>query len=202
MIRIIGICVNFCKSSSTISRMKSFLNFLNRSNKYVYNVSLSWYNLKSMYISSRINIFSNVEKCHCRSNSSKRISSSNFNKRTVVSVFTFRISVTPIKRGVSLSIMVELGEIETSQSVKAYKASSVLSGETPGAKWMITSTFAEVLSSIFFILIFPFSFAFKTDSIKDPVVVPNGISCITSVLLSTFLIFARTRTFPPRSPSL
>ena len=39
-----------------------------------------------------------------------------------------------MKRGLSPSIIEAFGEIETSQSVKAYKASKVLSGETPGAK--------------------------------------------------------------------
>ena len=49
-------------------------------------------------------------------------------------VLVFKISVTPKKRGVSPSIIEEFGEIETSQSVNAYKASKVLSGETPGVK--------------------------------------------------------------------
>ena len=53
---------------------------------------------------------------------------------TVFFVLVFKISVTPKKRGVSPSIIEEFGEIETSQSVNAYKASNVLSGETPGVK--------------------------------------------------------------------
>ena len=134
VIRIIGIWVSLWRSSSTISRMSCFLNGLKRSYKYTYKASRSLYNLKSMYISWLMNNFSKVEKCHCRSNSSSRISSSNFNKRTVWSVLIFRISETPRKRGVSASIMEEFGEIDTSQSVNAYKASMVLSGETPGAK--------------------------------------------------------------------
>ena len=76
VMRIIGICVNFCKSSSTISRIKSSLKGLNASYMYTKRFSLSLYFLKSMYISSRMKIFSKVEKCHCRSNSSKRISNS------------------------------------------------------------------------------------------------------------------------------
>ena len=87
-----------------------------------------------------------------------------------------RISLTPKKRGFSPSIIDEFGAIEISQSVKAYKASIVLSGETPGARCTIISAIEEVLSSIFLILIFPLSFAFSTDSIKEPVVVPIGIS--------------------------
>ena len=129
-----------------------------------------------MYISLLINNFSKVEKCHILSNSSKRISNSNFNKRTVVSAVTLRISETPINRGLSPSIIVEFGEIDTSQSVKAYRASIVLSGETPGNKCTIISASMEVLSSIFLILILPLSFALITDSINDPVVVPKGIS--------------------------
>ncbi|MCY1521707.1 hypothetical protein D9M68_565320 [compost metagenome] len=64
-----------------------------------------------------------------------------------------------------------LGEIETSQAVKAYSASMVTSGEIPGASWTTISTLAAVLSSIFLILILPLSFADKILSITDPVVV-------------------------------
>ena len=67
---------------------------------------------------------------------------------------------------------------------------------------MLISAFAEVLSSILRTLIFPLSFALMMDSINEPVFVPKGISVTVSVLLSNFLIFARTRTLPPRSPSL
>ena len=87
-----------------------------------------------MYISSLIKICSKVEKCHCFSSSSIRISSSRFNKLIVLSVLTLRISVAPINRGLSPSITDEFGEIETSQSVNAYKASIDLSGDTPEAK--------------------------------------------------------------------
>ena len=96
----------------------------------------------------------------------------------------------------------ELGEIDNSQSVKAYKASIVLSEETPGASWINISTSRAVLSSIFLILIFPFSLALIMLSIKLEVVRPKGISVIFSaLLLLSFSIFALILTFPPRIPS-
>ena len=98
--------------------------------------------------------------------------------------------------------MDEFGEILTSQSVNAYNASNVLSGDVPGVKCIIISAFADVLSSIFLTFIFPFSFALMIDSIKEPVVVPKGISCMIKVLLSAILILALTLTFPPLNPSL
>ena len=61
---------------------------------------------------------------------------------------------------------------------------------------------AAVLSSTFFTLIFPLSFAVRIVSMSDVVVVPKGISVITNVFLSRFSIFARTRILPPRIPSL
>ena len=64
------------------------------------------------------------------------------------------------------------GEIEISQSVKAYKASIVLSGDIPEGIWMIISVFEDVLSSTFLILILPLSLAFKILSIRDEVFVP------------------------------
>ena len=67
------------------------------------------------------------------------------------------------------------GEIETSQFVKANNPSIVLSGETPLGRCTKTSTSEDVLSSIFFILILPLSFAFKIDSIRDVLVVVKGI---------------------------
>ena len=59
--------------------------------------------------------------------------------------------------------MQDNGEIESSQSVKLYKASMVLSGEIPEGNEIDISTNSEVLSSTFLILIFPFSFAFKIE---------------------------------------
>ena len=53
------------------------------------------------------------------------------------------------------------GEIELSQSVKAYRASIVLSGDIPAGRWTSISTDAAVLSSIFFTFILPLSFAFE-----------------------------------------
>ena len=78
----------------------------------------------------------------------------------------------------------------------------VLSGDKPAGKWIIISTFAAVLSSIFLILIFPFSFALRIESIKELVVVEKGISVIMILFFSGECIFARTRTLPPLKPSL
>jgi hypothetical protein len=77
----------------------------------------------------------------------------------------------------------------------------VLSGEMPFGKCTKISTLAAVLSSICLILMVPFSFAFKMESIKVDVVVPKGISVITNVFLSSWPIFARTLIFPPLFPS-
>ena len=60
----------------------------------------------------------------------------------------------------------------------------------------------DVLSSTFCTLIFPFSIADSIDDISVEVVLPNGSSVMTSVLLSSFSILARTLTEPPRAPSL
>ena len=100
------------------------------------------------------------------------------------------------------SITQPKGEIDDSQLVKANKASIVLSGDKPAGKCINISTSAAVLSSIFLTFIFPLSLAFKIESISEDVVVPNGISEITKVFLSSWDILARTRTLPPRKPSL
>ena len=94
------------------------------------------------------------------------------------------------------------GEIEISQSVNAYKASIILSGETSLGKCIKISTSEAVLSSTFFILIFPFSLALRILSIREPVLVPYGISFIKRSPFSGFEILARALIFPPRSPSL
>ena len=156
----------------------------------------------SRYILFSINIFSSELKCHCSLSSPNRILSSSIKRFLVLSVFLFKISETPIKRGFSSDIIPEFGEMLVSQSVKAYKASIILSGEILGARWMIISTFAEVLSSTFFIFIFPLSLALRMLSINEPVVEPKGISVITSVFLSALLILALHRILPPRKPSL
>ena len=91
----------------------------------------------------------------------------------------------PKNFGVLSSITHERGEIETSQSVKRYKASIVLSGEIPVGIVIAISTCSAVLSSIFFILIFPFSFAFSIELINVVVVVENGSSETISVFLSS-----------------
>jgi hypothetical protein len=84
------------------------------------------------------------------------ISSSFLSKETVWSVFLLRISETVRNSGLSPTITQALGEIETSQSVKAYSASMVLSGETSLLSRILISTLSDVLSSIFLILIFLF----------------------------------------------
>ena len=64
------------------------------------------------------------------------------------------------------SITHALGEIEISQSVKAYNASMVISGEIPAASSMVISTSAAVLSVTFFIFILPVSLALIIESIN------------------------------------
>ena len=80
-----------------------------------------------------------------------------------------------MNKGLLFSITQPNGAMDVSQAVNAYKASIILSGETPGVKWIKISTSAAVLSSIFLTLIFPFSFAFKILSINVEVFVENGI---------------------------
>ncbi len=60
----------------------------------------------------------------------------------------------------------------------------VLSGDTLLGKCTNISTSEAVLSSIFFIFIFPLSLAFKIESINVVVVVEKGISEITNEFLS------------------
>ncbi len=145
---------------------------------------------------------SNDKKCHCSSSSPSSISSSRLRSSTVRCVEIRSISLTPTKNGLWFSITQPSGAIEVSQAVNAYNASIVLSGETPGGKWIRISTSAAVLSSIFLTFILPFSFALRILSISVLVLVVNGICVITSVLLSSWEILARTRTRPPRIPSL
>ena len=156
----------------------------------------------SLYIFSSINIFSKEEACHFSFNSAKRMLSSCFNNALVWFVLSTKISFTLIKYGLSFLMTQVFGETDTSQSVKAYKASMVTSGEIPGAKCTIISTFLAVLSSIFLILILPLSLADIILSIKLPVVVEKGTSVMAKVFLSFSIILARTRTLPPRWPSL
>ena len=79
-------------------------------------------------------ILSNDNECHWFSKSFSWNSNSLFKILTVLSVDFFKISETPIKLGL-LSIITQLsGEIVDSQSVKAYSASIVLSGEIPKGK--------------------------------------------------------------------
>ena len=81
-------------------------------------------------------------------------------------------SLTVRKWGLSSLMTQQLGEMLISQSVNAYRASIVLSDETPGAKCTRISTSLAVLSSTFLILIFPFSFARRIESIRVEVVLP------------------------------
>ena len=147
-------------------------------------------------------MLSNDAKNSCERSSSLRICSSFLRSPIVESTLWRSTSLTVIKRGFWSSITQQLGEMFTSQSLNAYKASIVLSEDTPLARWIWISTSAAVLSSTFLALIFPLSIAFKIESISDVVVLLKGISRITSVLLSSFSIFARTLILPPRRPSL
>ncbi len=74
----------------------------------------------------------------------------------------------------------------------------VLSDDTPGASNTWISASAAVLSSTFLALILPFSMAFRMESMSVEVFLENGISRMTSVFWSSFSIFARTFTTPPR----
>lgn len=130
------------------------------------------------------------------------ISNSSFSNDTVWSVFIFRMSETFRNIGLSPTITQAFGEIVTWQSVNAYNASIVLSGDTSGWRWIRISTLSEVLSSIFLILIFPFSFALIILSIRSPVVLEKGSSVTISVCLSFWVILALALTLPPRCPSL
>ena len=117
-------------------------------------------------------IFSNEAKCHVSWSSPSSISSSRLSKCRVRSALIFRISVTPMKTGLSSNTTQLLGAKLTSQSVNAYRASNILSGDTLFARWTTTSTLSAVLSSTFLILILPLSLAFKMLSMSDPVVTP------------------------------
>ena len=77
------------------------------------------------------------------------------------SVDIFKISETPKKTGLLSFITHEIGDKEISQSENLYKASIVFSIDTPGGSVINISTFSAVLSSTFFIFIFPLSLAFK-----------------------------------------
>ena len=147
-------------------------------------------------------IFSKLAKCHFSWSSCSSISSSFFRRETVWSVLYFRISETERNIGLSPTITHAFGEMETSQSVKAYRASIIISGETSLASKMLISTSSEVLSSIFLILILPFSLAFKILSIRSPVFLEKGNSVMHRVFLSFWIILALARIFPPRFPSL
>ena len=66
-----------------------------------------------------------------------------------------------------LSTMTQaFGAMLHSQSVNAYSASIVLSGDTSFGRWIRISTFSVVISSIFLILILPLSLAFRIESMR------------------------------------
>ncbi len=82
-----------------------------------------------MYILFSIKIFSRVENNIFSFNSSLFISNSFFSKVLVKSVENFKISFTPKNLGFSSTITHAFGEMDTSQSVKAYNASIVILGD-------------------------------------------------------------------------
>ncbi len=92
--------------------------------------------------------------------------------------------------------------METSQSVNAYNASTVTSGDVPGVNSIAISTSAAVLSVTFLIFIFPLSFALIMESISEVVVVPKAICLMRIVFLSATSIFARARILLPLSARL
>ena len=83
-----------------------------------------------------------------------------------------RISVVLRKCGLSFIMTHEFAESEISQSVNAYSASIVTSGDTSGLRVISMRTVAAVLSSMCLIFILPFSLALFMDSVRLSVVVP------------------------------
>ena len=149
-----------------------------------------------------MNMRSNELKKSCSSNSPFLISSSLRNSACVWSTECFNTSDTVRNCGLLSAMTQQLGEMEISQSVKAYKASIVLSLEVPGVRCNCISTSDAVISSTLRIFIFPFSTALVIDSWSELAVLVKGISRMTSVLLSIFSTLARTFKEPPRCPSL
>ena len=149
-----------------------------------------------------MNIFSSEAKNSCSISSPRLICNSLRSSPIVLSVEWRSTSLMVRNCGLLSSMTQQLGDMFTSQSEKAYRASRVLSDDTPGARCTCISTSADVMSSTFFTFIFPFSTAFSIDSFSVSAVLPNGISLMTSVLLSSFSIFALTLRTPPRCPSL
>ena len=147
-------------------------------------------------------------KCSASMSSPRRMSSSLRSSSLVLSTERWSTSDTVRKHGLPASMTQQLGEMLTSQSVQAYRASMVLSGLAPGMRCMSISTPAAVMSSTFRTLILPFSAAFSMESMNcdgfcgEPVVLPKGISVMANVFESRFSILARTRRLPPRCPSL
>ena len=205
VIRIIRISNNRSISSRRTSRISFSFQGSKALSTNAINFSLSGASSYpfSLYMRFSIKIFSNDVKKYCSSSSLLAISNSHFNSDLVCSTDKRSKSLTVVKIGFLSCTTQQLGDIFTSQSVNAYKASIVLSDELPGANCTSMRASSAVKSSTLRTLILPFCTARMIVSMIFVVVVPNGISVIISVLLSSdFWIFARMRTAPPRSPSL
>ena len=149
----------------------------------------------SLYIRSSMNIFSKEQK-------KRRISNSRLSRAIVWSADAASTSLTVRNCGFLSLMTQQLGEMLISQSVKAYRASSVLSEDTPGARCTRISTLEAVRSSTLRAFILPRLTAFVIESIRVSEVLEYGISRITSVFWSIFSILALTFMLPPRWPSL
>ena len=192
------------RSSSVISRKNEGLNGSSSSStrRMARSMSAACSISRSLYMRCSMNIFSSEAKSWLSRASASAISSSRRNMSRVRVTESRSSSVTERNSGLLSRITQQLGEIDTSQSVKAYRASMALSELEPGMRCTTMRASFEVLSSTLRTLIFPFSIAERIEAMSVEVVLPNGSSVITSVLLSIFSILARTLTEPPRAPSL
>ena len=82
------------------------------------------------------------------------------------------------------------------QSVKAYRASTSFPASTPAGHLISISASSEVKSLMDLTLSLPLRAASSMEAISDSVVVPGGISLMTTVDSSRSLILARTLTLP------
>ena len=78
----------------------------------------------------------------------------------------------------------------------------VLFGDIPFGKLIVILTSSAVLSSIFLIFIFPLSFAFIIESIREPVFTEYGTLLMIIWSLPEVSISLLTLIFPPFSPFL
>ena len=124
-----------------------------------------------MTILSSVSLISKYQKTEEEEKRAKHVNriKSSVNNLTVWSVDICNNSETPLKTGWLSLITHANGEIDISQSVNLYKASIVLSGDIPEGSVMDISTCSDVLSSIFFILILPLSFALIIELINEEV---------------------------------